>query len=367
MRERPGRLTLSLALALPAILSGATLTVTTTADSGAGSLRQAILDSNSSAGVLDTIAFAIPGAGVQTISPATGLPPISDPVVIDGTTQPGFAGAPLIELTASPQYTWAIRIDAGSSTVRALCINGGGTCVYILTNGGNTVEGCYIATDAAGTGIPGTNSSGILIQNSNDNTIGGNPDPARRTSSRRETAPRSRRTARIGRSSGGNYIGTDVTGTLELGNGSGIALANSTNGRIGGGGSGDRNVISGSSGDGVRLSGGSGHVVAGNLIGTDVTGTEAISNVFGIDTSGDATDFVIGGSLPGEGNLISGNGSAAGGIGIILNGTHDVTIQGNKFGTDITGTLPLPNSTAILVNTIQNTDILIGGVAARAM
>ena len=69
-------------------LGAATFTVINTDDSGAGSLRQAILDANGNAG-LDTIAFNIPGAGVHTISPATALPTITDPVVIDGYSQPG--------------------------------------------------------------------------------------------------------------------------------------------------------------------------------------------------------------------------------------------------------------------------------------
>ena len=60
-------------------------------------MRQALLDANALAG-LDTIAFAIPGAGVRTIFPASSLPPIIDPVVIDGTTQSDYAGQPLIEL-----------------------------------------------------------------------------------------------------------------------------------------------------------------------------------------------------------------------------------------------------------------------------
>src|SRR2546423_5800084 len=78
----------------------ATFTVTNTNDSGAGSLRQAILAANASSGT-DTIAFNIPGAGVQTINLASGLPFITDPVTIDGTTQPNFAGSPLIELNGS--------------------------------------------------------------------------------------------------------------------------------------------------------------------------------------------------------------------------------------------------------------------------
>src|SRR6185369_3198708 len=78
--------------------------VTNTADSGPGSLRQAILNSNASVGVVDTIRFAI-GTGVQTIRPLSPLPTITDPVIIDATTQPGFAGTPLIELNGSSAGT----------------------------------------------------------------------------------------------------------------------------------------------------------------------------------------------------------------------------------------------------------------------
>ncbi|TMB81501.1 MAG: hypothetical protein E6J39_10770, partial [Chloroflexi bacterium] len=69
-------------------VSAMTFTVTTTADSGSGSLRQAILDANASLGT-DTIAFNIPGPGAHTIQPITSLPTVMEPVVIDGTTQPG--------------------------------------------------------------------------------------------------------------------------------------------------------------------------------------------------------------------------------------------------------------------------------------
>src|SRR5258708_21726672 len=77
-----------------------TFTVTNTSDSGTGSLRQAIMDANGAAGA-DTIAFSISGSGVHTISPSSALPDITDTVAIDGTTQPGYAGAPLIELNGA--------------------------------------------------------------------------------------------------------------------------------------------------------------------------------------------------------------------------------------------------------------------------
>ncbi len=70
----------------------ATFTVTTTADNGPGSLRQAILDANANPGP-DTIDFAI-GTGMQTVAPLSPMPTISDPVVIDGWTQPGFIDRP---------------------------------------------------------------------------------------------------------------------------------------------------------------------------------------------------------------------------------------------------------------------------------
>lgn len=87
-------LMIALALVLlifnPTKVHAATITVTNTNDSGAGSLRQAITDANTSVGVADTIEFAI-GSGQQSIAPTTPLPFITDTLTIDGTTQPGGA------------------------------------------------------------------------------------------------------------------------------------------------------------------------------------------------------------------------------------------------------------------------------------
>ena len=91
-RPRPPRLE-----ALEDRLPPATFTVLNTNDAGSGSFRQAILDANANSGP-DTIAFNVDGGGAQTIAPASPLPIITDQVTIDGRTQPGFAGAPLIEL-----------------------------------------------------------------------------------------------------------------------------------------------------------------------------------------------------------------------------------------------------------------------------
>jgi hypothetical protein len=78
----------------------ASFLVTTTADSGAGSLRQAILDSNGAAvAQANTIDFDIAGTGVQTILPQSPLPGITQAVLIDGFSQPGYSGSPIIELS----------------------------------------------------------------------------------------------------------------------------------------------------------------------------------------------------------------------------------------------------------------------------
>src|SRR4030095_13928994 len=113
-----------------------TFTVINTNDARPGSLRQAILDANANARA-DSIAFNIPGAGVQTISPVTALPIITDPVVIDGYTQPGSSvntladgdnAVLLIELNGSSIPGGAIlvpglQINASFCAVRGLVIN----------------------------------------------------------------------------------------------------------------------------------------------------------------------------------------------------------------------------------------------------
>src|SRR5262249_32018155 len=103
--------------------------VVNTNDSGPGSLRQAILYSDASVGFLDTISFAIPGGGVHTITPASVLPTITDAVILDGTTQSGYAGSPLIEIDGSqipnPVFsTNGLVVSAAGSVIKGLDIHG---------------------------------------------------------------------------------------------------------------------------------------------------------------------------------------------------------------------------------------------------
>src|SRR5512134_2336236 len=103
MMRRPFLRSTALGIGLGLLLSvaaarGATFTVTNTNDSGGGSLRQAILDANANAGP-DTIDFNIPGTGPFQILPASILPPLAGGTTLDATTQPGYAGTPLIQLS----------------------------------------------------------------------------------------------------------------------------------------------------------------------------------------------------------------------------------------------------------------------------
>ncbi len=310
--------------------------VINTNDHGSGSLRQAILDANATAEA-DTIVFNIPGSGVRTITSRVALPDITDPVTIDGTTQPGFAGTPLIELSGgSAPNADGLKIVAGNCTVRGLVINGfSGNGIFIIGGGNNVIQGNYIGIDPTGTLRRG-NHTGIAISSSSNNVIGGTTAAARNVISASGFDGMV-----INSSSGnlvqGNFIGTNAAGTASLGNGidglvvSGLPAASFGN-LIGGVTPGAGNLISGNQ-DGLEISG-AGNTVQGNLIGTDITGTKRVGNNVGIR----ATNVIIGGTVPGARNLISGNGE-----GIYIGGATAL-LQGNFIGTDITGTAALGNS-----------------------
>ena len=205
-----------------------TFSVISTADCGAGSLHQAILDSNGATPGPNTIDFSISGSGVQTISLLSALPSISVPVRIDGTSQTGYAGVPLIDLDG----TNARRRDNGlgprggsdGSSILAMVINKFGQNGISIESKGNLVQSSYIGTNASGTAALANGIDGVLIHNRRTaNTIGG------------------------------------ITSSAGTGAG---------------------NVISGSAGNGVEISGAAStsNQVPGNLIGTNAAGTAAIAN-----------------------------------------------------------------------------------------
>jgi hypothetical protein len=314
--------------------------VTNNNDGGAGSLRQAILDANAASG-FNVITFNIPGSGAPTMSPTSELPTLTVPVFIDGITQPGFAGAPMLVVNGTQAGAGAngLILTGGGSIVRGLVVNGFDSAGILLQgNGGDLIAGDYIGTDATGTTALG-NGVGVSMADLSGGIVGLSQTTA---ASRNLISGNFQDGVIISGSDNvvaGNRIGTDVTGSTALANGTGIAVIYiGSNNRIGGPASGAGNLISGNVKDGVGIYGGSGNTIQGNFIGTDATGLIALPNGYGVELYSGSYNSVGGGSAAGAGNLISGN--LYDGIGIYSDGN---TVQGNRIGTDATGTAPLGN------------------------
>jgi len=152
-------------------------TVSNTADAGPGSLRQAILESKAATGA-NTIDFNIPGQGVQILAPLSPLPAITNPVLIDGFSQPGYAGTPLIELNGSQAGGGdGLTITGADITVRGLDINSFSQGAGILISGtgatGNVIAANDIGTDPTGTQSL-LNDFGVqILAGASDNVVGG--------------------------------------------------------------------------------------------------------------------------------------------------------------------------------------------------
>lgn len=379
---RPGR-SLAAALLLAGFASlalGATFTVTNTNDSGAGSLRQAILDANAHVGA-DTIAFNIVGSGVQTIVPASALPTITGPVTLDGYTQQGASAntnAPnqgtnaliLIEIDGTNTGTGSNAavlffgpVSAGS-VVRGLAINRGHYAgIRVSGVSGMVIQGNFIGTDPTGQIAHGNTNYGILLNDGPSNVKIGGTTPAARNliSGNGFGGINFGANGTLGGSGHlvqGNLIGTDATGGNAIAGGQdGVETTGpATSVTIGGTSAAARNVVSGNGSYGIRLFNGAGLVVEGNFIGTDVTGMAPLGNTsYGI--LAEATGATIGGSGAGAGNVISGNTAT----GISLSGVG-IVVQGNFIGTDLTGTLSLGNQDRGIV-VFGNSEI-IGGTGA---
>ena len=325
-------------------------TVTSAADSGAGTLRKAIMDANDSPGK-DTIRFAIPGAGVKTIAPTAALPQINEPLVIDGYTQPGYAGLPLIQLngTSAGASANGLLVLGGETTIRGLAINrfklDG---IRIEGAGENVIQGNILGADATGRTAMGNGQGGITVYQSSGNRIGGTNSGEGNLIS--GGAISGIYIAGPGASNNvilGNRIGTDITGQQKLGNGqNGIVLSIAADNRIGGAEAGSTNLISGNGQSGVYLLGPQTvrNVVLGNLIGTDITGTNGLGNVADGVTIYGAVSNTIGGTVTGARNIISGNGQR--GVLIMTTGAKNNVVVGNYIGTDISGRLAVSNAFA---------------------
>lgn len=324
------------------------LVVTNTNDSGAGSLRQAILDANAALGA-DVITFSIGSGGAKTITPATALPTITEAVTIDGNSQPGFSGTPLIEIDCSSLGSAGVglNISSGNSVIRGLVINRfQDRGIQIRVAGNNFIEGNFIGTDITGTISRGVLlTDGIAIDTAN-NVVGGTTPEARNLVSGLSTGiafeqfnpdPATQNLVQ------GNFLGTDVTGTRIIANShEGVATDSVPfvfDNTIGGMTAGARNVISGN-GTGIYVAGAAGILIQNNFIGTDVTGTLALANGEGVELVG-ASDNLVGGTTIAARNIASGNTFA----GVFLRdpNTNGNLVQGNFLGTTVSGSTKLAN------------------------
>jgi titin len=378
----------------------ATITVTNAANAGAGSLRQAILDSNQSVGVLDTIEFLIPGGQVHTIRPTSQLPTIEDAVIINGYSQPGSKAntqadaddAVLrIVLDGQGKVARGLLIEAGGTTVRGLVFNGFDAAIAIRGAGGNTIAGNFIGTDSTGTKSRG-NFLGVSIFNSAGNIIGGSSPADRNLISGNETSelgstaigvsiagPDSKNNQVLG-----NFIGVAASGQKALENGLGVEISGGARGNtIGGTANGARNVISGNDGSGILIfqslfaPARGDHAIQGNYIGTSATGDAAIPNGGDGISVTRSSNNLIGGVEAGARNLISGNrrnGVEISGRGVDRGGlASDNSIQGNFIGVAVDGLGALANGTTTKANAEKNgvyidaaTTTLVGGSDAAA-
>lgn len=326
-----------------------TFIVTNNNDSGAGSLRQAMLDANANPGS-DLITFNA-GSGLKTITLVTTLPEILDPVVIDGTTQPGFAGAPLIEIDAtniSGDFGQLI-IKAGNTTIRSLIINHfKNGAIFMVTGDGNHIEGCYIGTDATGNASTNSRGLGVSVGTSN-NVIGGTAPNTRNVIATTDTAITIFNLGN-GNQVLGNYIGLNAAGNAALSVFQGVFVGTSNN-VIGGTTAAARNVIVANGQGGIIIQGGGPVVTSGNTVQGNYVGTDASGNIsFGLGDQGivifnSSNNNLIGGTTPGAGNVIGGTrfGLRIDGFSAGSGPPSGNIVQGNFIGVGADGSTPVPN------------------------
>jgi len=340
-----------------------TYVVTTDADTGNASLRAMIAAANASAG-LDQISFNIPGGGVRSIKPTTQLPTITDPVVIDGTTQPGFVAAPLIEIDGSLiANANGLYITAGNTTIRGLIINrfkstgGAGFGILIDVGSGNTIEGNWVGINSAGTAAAGNAGNGIAIfGTSGANIVGGLTPQASNLVSGNGSTGIACATGNVGGNIiRGNWVGLNAAGTAVVANSGNGIFTNAPNCIIGGTLAGSRNIVSGSTLPNVFIgTAANATTIQGNWIGTDATGTLDFGSVQNGINLDHVSNTIIGGNTTAARNVIAGNEFPN--I-YVLGPSTNTKIQGNYLGTDVTGTIALGDGNAVVIDKSSNNQL----------
>jgi hypothetical protein len=341
--------------------------VTTTADSGPGSMRQEMVNHGG------PIFFNIPGPGPHIIHLLSPLPSSGGRHVIDGTSQPGFAGSPLIVIDGSAMGGGsALTLQADIEVVRGLSIVNSSTAISMRTFsdlGINTVEGNYIGVMPDGV-TNAQNSIGISMGRGQGNTIGGTVPAARNVivSALGVNLMGDNTFFSEGNEIIGNYVGTNAAGTAPILTFSSFGILTQSFGNdIGGTTAGAGNLVSGTNNG---ISGAERFTrIQGNFVGTDATGSYAIHNTIGVIVSNINSDegSMVGGTTPAARNIIGGNISR----GMILGQTRPCCVGGNRQGHIIQGNWigvsasgqALPNVTGI---EMLAANALVGGSVPQA-
>ena len=337
----------------------ATFKVTNTNDAGAGSLRQAIVSANATAGI-DSITFAIPGSGTHTINLASALPAITDATTIDASTQPGYLSDPLVVVDggANKVAGFEFTANANNSTLRGLGIYRFTAAVAVRSADSVKIAGNRIGVTPDGTAAGG-GFAGIIVTNSapadkvQNVTIGGAAQRDRNVVSDCTTFGIYIEDA-VNPLVQNNYVGTNVGGTAAVPNkGDGITLnTNATGGRVVG------NLVSGNTGAGVNLDSTKTTKVVGNKVGVNAAVSAKLANGGAGVIVQAGSDVTVGGTAANERNVISGNGGA--GV-VVRNGATRVTVAGNSIGTSTNATLNLGNGGTGVAVSNGATAVVIGG------
>lgn len=348
-------------------------------DAGGNCTLRAALQEAAANGVPDTITFSVSGTIALT---TVALPTISNSATtVDGTGQSiviqgsSVFGTPGFVLTSSSNVLRLLTIRGFDSPGgRPILIDVGSTGNILdrlvvgpnqesgirIRGNFNTVKGCLVGVAAGGT-VAAPNGGGIVIEGGSNNQIGtGTPGEGNVVSGNFGHGIGMTDLSANNRVNG-NIIGLNAAGTAALPNGaSGVALVASgslpnagiTGNVIGGVSAGEGNVISGNGANGVILigTGITGNAIQGNVIGLASDGATAIPNGFaGVSISGGPSSNLIGGTVPGARNTISGHYGAGIGKGVYISDSTSSTntISGNYIGTTTSGLVARPNSFGI--------------------
>ena len=295
-----------------------------------GTLRYVLSQLDSSGGATNTINFFL-GTAQQTITPGSALPTITKRVDIIGGTVSGTS-EPLVVINGGSDNTVALGLDLESgssgSRIQNLVIDGFDAYGIEDESADDSVTGCYIGTNGAGTAAVPNAQVGIDVEGSGT-TIGGTTAGSANVISGNGD---------FGIEVGapclveGNDIGTNAAGSAAVPNGDDGIDVYGSGATIGGTAAGSANVISGNFFYGIYAD--ASCLVEGNDIGTNAAGTASLPNTFdGIDVK--APGATIGGTSAGSTNVISGNG---GGIGV----NASCLVEGNEIGTNLAGSAALP-------------------------